>query len=166
MAWLCGFEVYEKKGIKMKEEDVVTLNLRDEGVEYKMYLPFKETDGIQQIVNGTKQPYEYDMLQAMLQRIPKGGVVLDVGMNIANHSLFLAANGYKVFGFEANPKMSAIAKKSIALNSFENKIKVYEMGVSNREEVAHFATEIPYNYGAMSLTQGKSVAGGILFVSP
>ena len=150
----------------MKEEDVVTLNLRDEGVEYKMYLPFKETDGIQQIVNGTKQPYEYDMLQAMLQRIPKGGVVLDVGMNIANHSLFLAANGYKVFGFEANPKMSAIAKKSIALNSFENKIKVYEMGVSNREEVAHFATEIPYNYGAMSLTQGKSVAGGILFVSP
>lgn len=102
-----------------------------------MYLPFKETDYIQQIVNGTKQPYEYDMLQAMLQRIPKDGVVLDVGMNIANHSLFLAANGYKVFGFEANPKMSAIAKKSIALNGFENKIKVYEMGVSNREEVAH-----------------------------
>ena len=31
-----------------------------------MYLPFKETDYIQQIVNGTKQPYEYDMLQAML----------------------------------------------------------------------------------------------------
>lgn len=113
-----------------------------------MYLPFKETDYIQQIVNGTKQPYEYDMLQ----RIPKDGVVLDVGMNIANHSLFLAANGYKVFSFEANPKMSAIAKKSIALNGFENKIKVYEMGVSNREEVAHFTEEIPHNYGAMSLT--------------
>lgn len=136
----------------MKKEDVVTLKLTDEGVEYKMYLPFKETDYIQQIVNGTKQPYEYDMLQAMLQRIPKGGVVLDVGMNIANHSLFLAANGYKVFSFEANPKMSAIAKKSIALNGFENKIKVYEMGVSNREEVAHFTEEIPHNYGAMSLT--------------
>ena len=136
----------------MKKEDVVTLKLTDEGVEYKMYLPFKETDYIQKIVNETKQPYEYDMLQAMLQRIPKGGVVLDVGMNIANHSLFLAANGYKVFGFEANPKMSAIAKKSIALNGFENKIKVYEMGVSNREEVAHFTEEIPHNYGAMSLT--------------
>ena len=122
-----------------------------------MYLPFKETDYIQQIVNGTKQPYEYDMLQ----RIPKDGVVLDVGMNIANHSLFLAANGYKVFSFEANPKMSAIAKKSIALNGFENKIKVYEMGVSNREEVAHFTEEIPHNYGAMSLTQGApSSAGG------
>lgn len=161
MAWLCGFEVYKEKGIKMKKEDVVTLKLTDEDVEYKMYLPFKETDYIQQIVNGTKQPYEYDMLQTMLQRIPKDGVVLDVGMNIANHSLFLAANGYKVFGFEANPKMSAIAKESIKLNKFEKAIKVYEMGVSNREEVAHFAEEIPYNYGAMSLTQGApSSAGG------
>ena len=134
------------------EQDVVTLHLNDEGVEYKMYLPFKDTDYIQKHVNGTKQPYEYDMLQAMLLRIPKGSYVLDIGMNIANHSLFFAANGLNVIAFEANPKMSAIAKKSIALNGFENKIKVYEMGVSNREEVAHFTEEIPHNYGAMSLT--------------
>ena len=143
------------------EQDVVTLHLNDEGVEYKMYLPFKDTDYIQKHVNGTKQPYEYDMLQAMLLRIPKGSYVLDIGMNIANHSLFFAANGLNVIAFEANPKMSAIAKKSIALNGFESKIKVYEMGVSDKEEIAHFATEIPHNYGAMSLTQGApSSAGG------
>ena len=29
------------------EQDVVTLHLNDEGVEYKMYLPFKDTDYIQ-----------------------------------------------------------------------------------------------------------------------
>lgn len=142
------------------QENVVTLNLKEEGVEYKMYLPFKDTDYIQKIINTTKQPYEYEMLQAMLKRIQKGSVVLDIGMNIANHSLFFAANGYKVIAFEANPKMNAIAKKSIKLNKFEKVIKVYEMGVSNCEEIAHFANEIPHNFGAMSLTQGEFSGGG------
>ncbi|MCI5968529.1 FkbM family methyltransferase [Helicobacter sp.] len=148
------------------QENVVTLSLKEEGVEYKMYLPFKETDYIQKIINATKQPYEYEMLQAMLKRLQKGSVVLDVGMNIANHSLFFAANGYKVIAFEANPKMSAIAKKSIQLNKFEKAIKVYEMGVSNCEEVAHFANEIPHNFGAMSLTQGESCGGGGIICKP
>ena len=142
------------------QENVVTLDLKDEGVQYKMYLPFKDTDYIQRIINTTKQPYEYEMLQTILKRIPKGSLVLDVGMNIGNHSLFFAANGHKVIAFEANPKMSAIAKESIKLNAFEKTIKVYEMGVSNCEEIAHFANEIPHNFGAMSLTQGEYSAGG------
>ncbi|TLD83503.1 FkbM family methyltransferase [Helicobacter sp. MIT 11-5569] len=144
------------------QEDVITLDLKEEGVRYKMYLPFKETDYIQRIVYQSKAPYEYDMLQTMLTRIPKGSLVLDVGMNIANHSLFFAANGLRVIAFEANPKMSAIAKESIKLNGFEKMIKVYEMGVSNREEMAYFATEIPHNFGAMSLTQGNTAGGGII----
>ena len=151
----------------MQENDVVVLDLKDEGVCYRMYLPFREMDFIQKIVDSTRRPYEYEMLQAMLRRIPKDSVILDVGMNIGNHALFFSANGYKVFGFEANPKMIAIAKKNIAINAFEDSIKVYEMGVSDKDEIAHFAQEIPWNFGAMSLTQGEpSAGGGGVFVGP
>ncbi|WP_299549295.1 FkbM family methyltransferase [uncultured Helicobacter sp.] len=154
--------------MKNYQKDVVVLDLKKEGVKYQMYLPFKKTDYIQKIINTTKQPYEYEMLQTMLKRIKRGSLVLDVGMNIGNHALFFAANGYKVYAFEANKKMSAIAKESIKLNAFEEAIKVYEMGVSNCEEMLYFEKEIPSNFGGMTLIQRESVGegGGGLFASP
>ncbi|MBX7545526.1 FkbM family methyltransferase [Helicobacter turcicus] len=148
------------------QKDVVTLDLKEEGVKYKVYVPYKETDCIQRDIYKNNVPYEYELLQEILTRIPKDSVVLDVGMNIGNHALSFAANGYKVIAFEANPKMSAIAKESIKLNGFQKAIKVYEIGVSNREEVMHFEKEIPENFGAMSLTLGESMGGGGLFANP
>lgn len=143
-------------------QNVMTLDLKEEGVCYKMYLPYKDTDYIQRVVNTTQKPYEYEMLQEMPTRIPKDSTLLDIGMNIGNHSLFFAANGRNVIAFEANPKMSAIAKESIRLNGFEDRIKVYEYGLSDKEEEAFFAKENPHNYGAMALTLGKPGGGGII----
>lgn len=140
----------------MEKENIITLDLKAENVCYQMYVPFYKTDFIQGYVSKQKEPYEYEMLQAMLLRIPKDSFVLDIGMNIANHSLFLAANGLNILAFEANPKMSEIAKKSIALNGFENKIQVNEFGLSDCEEIMHFAKEIPSNFGGMSLSKGES----------
>ena len=100
----------------------------------------------------------------MLLRIPKDSFVLDIGMNIGNHSLFLAANGLRVIAFEANPKMSKIAKESIALNEFENKIQVNEFGLSDCEGIMHFAKEIPSNFGGMSLSSGAGESGAGIVV--
>lgn len=131
-------------------ENVVNLKL--DNVEYKMYLPYKDTDDIEQIIVRTNKPYEYDMLQDMISRIPRGSCILDVGMNIANHSLYMIANGCSVIAFEANPKMVNIAKESIKLNNFEKHITIHECGVSDSDGSAFYAKEIPSNYGAMSLT--------------
>lgn len=135
----------------IKQEDIVELSFEN-GMHYKMYLPFKESDYIQKIVFNTKKPYEYEMLSYILTQIPKNSTLLDIGMNIANHSLFLAANGFKIYAFEANSKMSAIAKESIRLNGFEDRIKIYEFGVSDRDEKAYFEKEKPWNFGSMSLS--------------
>ncbi len=133
------------------QENIVELSFEN-GVSYKMYVPFKESDFIQKQVFNTKKPYEYEMLSHILTQIPKNSTVLDIGMNIANHSLFFAANGFKIHAFEANTKMSEIAKESIRLNHFEDRIKIYEFGVSDREEKAYFAKEMPWNFGGMSLS--------------
>lgn len=135
----------------IRNDDILELKLEN-NVQYKIYIPYKDSDYIQKHIFNTKKPYEYEMLLHILTQISKGSTILDIGMNIANHSLFLAANGFKIHAFEANAKMSAIAKRSIALNSFEKRIKVYEFGVSDKEEKAYFANENPHNFGAMSLS--------------
>lgn len=98
-------------------QDIFELNLAKENLQYKMYLPNKETNLIENIIFRTGKPYEYEMLSDMatwLKRInpDKSQTVLDVGMNIGNHAMFFAALRYKVIGIEANPKMCAIAKKA------------------------------------------------------
>lgn len=151
-------------------ENIVNLNLED-GIAYKMYVPYKDTDFIQGLVAREHKPYEYDMLQDIVARVPKGSTVLDVGMNIGNHSLFFLANGLKVIAFEANQKMSAIAKESVRLNGFEKDITIYECGVSDKEENAYFASEDIYNYGGMSLTvledsAFRATGGGVVNSHP
>lgn len=146
-------------------ENIVNLNLEG-GIAYKMYVPYKDTDIIQGLVAREHKPYEYDMLQDIVARVSKGSTVLDVGMNIGNHSLFFLANGLKVIAFEANKKMSAIAKESVKLNGFDKDITIHECGVSDREENAYYAaSENIYNCGGMSLTvledsASKSNGGG------
>lgn len=43
------------------------------------------------------------------------------------------------------------SQKSIEINGFENRVKLIECGVSDRDEVCHFEREIAGNYGAMSM---------------
>ena len=97
--------------------DVINIELKELDINYKMYAPNRKTNLIERIVDNTKQPYEYEMLLTMANELchinpKKNKTILDIGMNIGNHALFFAALGYKVIGIEANPKMSAIAKKA------------------------------------------------------
>ncbi|KAA6228673.1 MULTISPECIES: FkbM family methyltransferase [unclassified Campylobacter] len=133
------------------QDDFYELSFEN-GIKYKMYLPFKDSDYIQKTIFHTKAPYEIEMLKDMITRIKPNSNILDIGMNIANHSLFLAAHNFKIFAFEANKKMIDIARKSIEINGFEDRIFIYEMGVSDKEERAYYKKENPYNFGGMSLT--------------
>ena len=141
--------------------DVINIELKELDINYKMYAPNRKTNLIERIVDNTKQPYEYEMLLTMANELclinpKKNKTILDIGMNIGNHALFFAALGYKVIGIEANPKMSAIAKKSVEINGFEDKIKIIECGASDKDEILYFKEEIPENFGAMHLeTKGQ-----------
>ena len=144
--------------------DIIELKLDEVGISYKMYAPNRSTNLIERIVDKTKKPYEYEMLVEMkeeLERVnkDKSGVILDVGLNIGNHALFFAALGYKVIGIEANPKMVAIAQKSVQINGFEDKIKIITMGASDKNESLEFEAEIPHNYGMMHLSAINQMGG-------
>ncbi len=130
------------------------------GAEYVMYLPYRQTDFIQKIIANTGKPYEIEMLEDMLQRTKENDLILDIGTNIGNHAICLAANGRKVCGFEANPKMFELAQVNVALNQLQNRVQIHCCGISDKEERAAFGAEIPSNFGAMRLQQIQD--GGII----
>ncbi len=139
----------------METQTVTTLILNEENVTYKLYLPYKESDYIQKEITAKLIPYEYAMLQDILKRIDKNSAFLDIGANIGNHSLFLAANGIKVYAFEANKELCEITQKSIELNKLSNNVKIYNYGLSDREELGEFTHLDTSNLGGNALTLGK-----------
>lgn len=139
---------------------MILLRVRGGGAEYVMYLPYRQTDFIQKIIANTGKPYEVEMLEDMLQRTKENDLILDIGTNIGNHAICLAANGRKVCGFEANPKMFELAQVNVALNQLQNRVQIHCCGISDKEERAAFGAEIPSNFGAMRLQQVQD--GGII----
>ncbi len=144
--------------MEINKSDIITCE--GGGAEYVMYLPYRQTDFIQKIIANTGKPYEIEMLEDMLQRTKENDLILDIGTNIGNHAICLAANGRKVCGFEANPKMFELAQVNVALNQLQNRVQIHCCGISDKEERAAFDAEIPSNFGAMRLQQIQD--GGII----
>ncbi|AJD01202.1 FkbM family methyltransferase [Campylobacter lari] len=134
----------------MKEiySDVVLLKC--DQVNYKIYLPGKDIDYIQKKIYNELIPYEYEMLQDILGKAKKDTIIVDIGSNIGNHSLYLAAHGFDIYAFEANQELCDIFKMSIELNGFK-KIKLHKFGLSDKKETAVFDILNPENLGGQSL---------------
>ncbi|MCW0223536.1 FkbM family methyltransferase [Campylobacter lari] len=134
----------------MKEINSDAVLLKCDQVSYKIYLPGKDVDYIQKKIYNEMIPYEYKMLQDILERVKKDTIIVDIGSNIGNHSLYLAAHGFDVYAFEANQELCDIFKVSIELNGFK-KIKLHEFGLSDKKETAILDNLNPENLGGQSL---------------
>lgn len=129
---------------------------RQEGVRYEIVLPDAEEDYIQQNLLKTGKPYELDMLQNMRQRIGEGDLVLDVGANVGNHTLYLAAVARaRVIAFEPNAQLCSALHDSISRNGLEDLVSVQTLGLGREKSFAHFEKSIPENLGAQALELGQ-----------
>lgn len=123
---------------------------------YKIYLPDAETDYIQKKIAQEKKPYELEMLQDMQHRLNKGDLVLDVGSNIGNHALYLAATTEsKIVAFEPNVHLCNSITESINLNDFSDRLEIRCVALGAAKGNAHFASQIPNNLGAQSIELGS-----------
>ena len=136
--------------------NVPLTKLELEEVSYMMYLPDAETDYIQQKITRDKQPYEYAMLRDMATHLGDTDVFVDIGANIGNHSMYIAAvTGCQVHAFEPNPHLAAGLKQSVLANSLQQKIAVHQLGLGATAGQAHFSVLNPANLGAQSLEVGQ-----------
>ncbi|MBA3588110.1 FkbM family methyltransferase [Methylibium sp.] len=123
---------------------------------YRIYVPNVATDYIQKKVATEKVPYESEMLEDIRERVSAGDLVLDVGANVGNHTLFLAAIAQcNVAAFEPNGDLCAALRESVRLNGFEQQITVHEVGLGRASSVARFGVDTPANLGGQHLDLGE-----------
>ena len=68
------------------------------------------------------------MLEDLRGRVAPGGVAVDVGAHIGNHTLWMAAIcGLDVVAIEPNPQSVAFLRENVALNGLGARVRVLQM---------------------------------------
>ncbi|WP_341723968.1 FkbM family methyltransferase [Pseudoxanthomonas putridarboris] len=108
------------------------------------------TDHISKIVaSGTF--YESKLLSILKAQLQEGDLVLDVGANIGNHTVFFAGVcGCRVEAFEVNPEACHFLKATVRLNGLEGRVQVNEVALSDVDGHVSIAHSVDDNLGAIS----------------
>lgn len=135
------------------------VELAVDGARYRMALPHAASDYIQKKIATERVPYEHEMLGDLRRRVQPGDLVVDVGANVGNHAIYLAAvAGCTVAAFEPNVELCAAMRESAALNGLGDRVQVHAVGIGRIAGLAHFEKSLPDNLGAQRLALGD---GGI-----
>ena len=80
-----------------------------------------EGEYVQKKIYYEKDYYERDILDEIKKNIPSNSVILDIGANIGNHTVFFCkeCNAKKVYAFEPVSITFEILQKNIAINNLE-----------------------------------------------
>lgn len=144
-------------------EEPVFFGVHDRDTAYKVCLPDATQDYVQKLIAEKGEPYEVEMLRDMAAWLSPGDLVLDVGANIGNHTLYLAmAAQARVIAYEPNEHLTSALASSIEHNSLLDKVQIRTVGVGRAASMASFAEFIETNLGAQKLAMGD---GAIQVVS-
>ncbi|CDT77909.1 Methyltransferase FkbM family (fragment) [Vibrio coralliirubri] len=128
------------------------VTLQEDGINYKIFLPNKEVDYIQNKISNSHEPYEKLMLRNMRSQLNPGDVVLDIGANIGNHTLYLAAVAQcKVHAFEPNRKLCEALTESSRYNELEKKITIHNYALGSKPSSGIFSMINDENLGSQSV---------------
>lgn len=131
-----------------------------DGSSYVIALPQAGSDYIQGLIHDTRQPYELEMLMAMKETLGEGDLVLDVGANIGNHTLFLAGVvGTRVISYEPDERLSNALNHSIAHNGLGSRVSVRPVAVASEPGRLTLVDDVEGNLGAQHLTESPNAAG-------
>lgn len=121
----------------------------------KFYVPNYPVDYVQSCIVNGKTFYENGILKKLQSYINENAVILDIGANIGNHSVYWAvkANARQIYSFEPVQDTFKILKKNIEINELTDKVKIFNIGLSNEKingSINHFD---PRNIGGTSIKQ-------------
>lgn len=129
-------------------------NIKDGDYSYQLYLPNGDTDHLQRLIKNTSAPYEVGMLRDMASRLDNTSIVLDIGANIGNHSIYLAyVSGCSVICFEPDKNLTNAIEYSAKLNSLIDKIQIYEAAVGSKNTKCEIkiSDDSPENVGSQQV---------------
>lgn len=121
-----------------------------DGCSYRVSLS-DPADYIQSSLVRDGVPYELEMLRDIVSR--NVGRVIDIGANIGNHTLFLAASGCSVDAFEPDLALCHHIEASARLNAFES-VTVHPVALGDAEGWGSLLTVDPANIGMQQVVVG------------
>lgn len=144
------FELYPDKDARLMPEDKIwDIHKRD----VRFYLPYYEVDAIQGIIFTTDNYASADDLEYLRNTILKGvfqdTVVLDIGANIGNHSLYFAkeCGAKKIYSFEPVPETFRILQKNVEINDLSEVITPVNAGVGAKNTRAGIQSFMEEDFG-------------------
>ena len=112
------------------------------------------------ITDGLIEP---DVTRLLPKIVKPGGVFLDVGANFGYYTLYAAMLGGpkgRVFSFEANPHLTPLIERSVYINGFPPRVKLFQNAVSDKSGKAQFGFDI-HAPGGGGLASGGSTSPSI-----
>lgn len=106
--------------------------------------------------------YEQDELDLIATYCPVGAVYVDIGANIGNHLLFVAAylKPRRLIPFEPNPQAISLLVANIEANGLAPITELSHLGVglSDRDDEGYGVTFVPINLGGARMQKGGGIA--------
>lgn len=128
------------------------------------YVPMYKTDLIQKYIVEKKKFFEQNILLELLEYIPdNSAVILDIGANIGNHTLYWAGlcNAKTVYAFEPVKSTFEILSKNVELNKLENNVKLFNLALSDEKTAGCINGYHETNIGGVSVR--KATSGDLAF---
>lgn len=99
----------------------------------KFCLPMKDKDLIQSLIFNNKTYWDMPLFEKIDKILKDNAVILDIGSNIGNHSLYWCneRNAKLVYAFEPYPYTYKILEKNVIANNLENRLKIFPFGISD-----------------------------------
>ena len=119
-----------------------------------IFVPDFPVDYIQSHLVLQKTFYEENSLKDLDEYLDSESVVLDVGANIGNHTLYWATQTKvkKVYSVEAYDKTYVKLVRNIQINNLENRVSAFNFGVSDIESKGSVSHLESTNTGATQIT--------------
>ena len=123
------------------------------GRKLTLALPGSE-DHIARTIIQTGTFYELELLEFLVPFLYPGDLVLDVGANVGNHTIFFGAiAGCNVISYEPMSDALACLRRSVELNSLGDRVQIRPVAVGQRRGAASPVRVDPGNWGATRLTE-------------
>ncbi len=116
-----------------------------------------ENDHIFRQVKATGTFYEPSLLASLGTRLRPGDVVVDVGANIGNHTIYFAGVcGCRVVAFEPNPDAARLLRAAISQNGLAGRVDVREIALGHSAGVGYLdESAAADNLGAVGVVVGE-----------
>jgi FkbM family methyltransferase len=113
------------------------LSLSNDIVELKdarFWVPNAPRDFTQNTQLSTQNFQEIEILKSLDKYFNKNSVVLDIGANVGNHSVYWGRvlKVKRIYSFEPIKTTFKILAKNIEINNLSDKVKIYNVGLSDK----------------------------------